>query len=231
MHKNIIIGASIILAVIIVFYILNYSPTQTPQGGCTMDAKICPDGSAVGRTGPNCESAPCPTVENPPVTDDLIIIDSPTPNQQVISPIIVTGKARGNWFFEASFPIVVTNWDGLIIGQGIATAQGEWMTAEFVPFSASITYTLPTDTPYNRGTLILKKDNPSGLPEHDDAREIPIIFSMDSTEVIPPTNSTGSTPPKLDGNTTMCTADAKICPDGSGVGRTGPNCEFAPCPL
>ncbi|MFH0961578.1 MAG: DUF333 domain-containing protein [archaeon] len=27
---------------------------------CTMDAKICPDGSAVGRTGPNCEFAPCP---------------------------------------------------------------------------------------------------------------------------------------------------------------------------
>lgn len=29
---------------------------------------------------------------------------------------------------------------------------------------------------------------------------------------------------------TACTADAKICPDGSGVGRTGPNCTFAPCP-
>ena len=28
----------------------------------------------------------------------------------------------------------------------------------------------------------------------------------------------------------MCTADAKICPDGSGVGRVGPNCEFALCP-
>lgn len=27
---------------------------------CTMDAKICPDGSAVGRSGPNCEFAPCP---------------------------------------------------------------------------------------------------------------------------------------------------------------------------
>jgi hypothetical protein len=27
-----------------------------------------------------------------------------------------------------------------------------------------------------------------------------------------------------------CTADAKLCPDGSAVGRTGPNCEFAPCP-
>lgn len=28
-----------------------------------------------------------------------------------------------------------------------------------------------------------------------------------------------------------CTADAKLCPDGSAVGRTGPNCEFAPCPI
>jgi len=29
---------------------------------------------------------------------------------------------------------------------------------------------------------------------------------------------------------TACTMEAKICPDGSGVGRSGPNCEFAPCP-
>ena len=28
----------------------------------------------------------------------------------------------------------------------------------------------------------------------------------------------------------ICTMDAKICPDGTAVGRTGPNCEFAPCP-
>lgn len=27
-----------------------------------------------------------------------------------------------------------------------------------------------------------------------------------------------------------CTKEAKICPDGSSVGREGPNCEFAPCP-
>lgn len=28
----------------------------------------------------------------------------------------------------------------------------------------------------------------------------------------------------------MCTTEAKICPDGTGVGRTGPDCAFAPCP-
>ncbi len=27
-----------------------------------------------------------------------------------------------------------------------------------------------------------------------------------------------------------CTMEAKMCPDGSYVGRTGPNCEFSPCP-
>jgi len=28
----------------------------------------------------------------------------------------------------------------------------------------------------------------------------------------------------------VCTEEAKVCSDGSNVGRTGPNCEFAPCP-
>lgn len=32
------------------------------------------------------------------------------------------------------------------------------------------------------------------------------------------------------GNTRMCTQEAKLCADGSAVGRTGPNCEFARCP-
>lgn len=29
---------------------------------------------------------------------------------------------------------------------------------------------------------------------------------------------------------TFCTMDAKACADGSFVGRSGPNCEFDPCP-
>ncbi len=31
------------------------------QIACTMEAKQCPDGSYVGRQGPNCEFEPCPT--------------------------------------------------------------------------------------------------------------------------------------------------------------------------
>ncbi len=36
--------------------------------------------------------------------------------------------------------------------------------------------------------------------------------------------------PSRDGDTTVCTMEAKQCPDGSYVGRSGPNCEFAECP-
>src|SRR6185437_3005515 len=36
---------------------------------------------------------------------------------------------------------------------------------------------------------------------------------------------------KIGGSQQACTMEAKVCPDGSTVGRTGPNCEFAACPI
>jgi len=147
---------------------------------------------------------------------DLIRINTPRPNQTISSPLTITGEARGNWFFEASFPIVLTDWDGKIIAQGIAQAKGDWMTINFVPFEAILTFTVDKNAYSNRGSLILKKDNPSGLSENDDALEIPIVFAGIMGAVVPPPIA--------------CTMEAKLCPDGSAVGRTGPNCEFTACP-
>jgi hypothetical protein len=107
---------------------------------------------------------------------DLITLASPAPLSKISSPVRVSGMARGYWFFEGSSPITIVNWDGLIIGEGYATADGEWMTEEFVPFSGTVNFMFDPQTPYDRGTLILKKDNPSGLPEHDDALEILVRF-------------------------------------------------------
>jgi len=105
---------------------------------------------------------------------NMIRLSTPTSGGTVRSPIRIEGVARGGWFFEASFPVFVVNWDGLIIGEGIATAEGEWMTNDFVKFKANISYTSPTYS--NRGALILKKDNPSGDPKFDMALEIPITL-------------------------------------------------------
>jgi hypothetical protein len=106
---------------------------------------------------------------------DLIRISYPRPNQEIESPLIVRGGARGYWFFEGDFPIILTNWDGLIIAEGYAMAKGEWMTEDFVEFEGKLEFKKPEV--YNSGILILQKNNPSGLPEHDDALEIPIIYN------------------------------------------------------
>ncbi|KKP91972.1 MAG: hypothetical protein UR94_C0008G0009 [Parcubacteria group bacterium GW2011_GWA2_36_10] len=120
-------------------------------------------------------------VEEVGITDEaekskanLVKLESVHAGDSITSPIKITGEARGNWFFEASFPISIVNWDGLIIGQGVAQAKGEWMTEGFVPFEANISFDKATYK--NNGSIILQKDNPSGLPENDDALEIPIFF-------------------------------------------------------
>lgn len=145
------------------------------QTACTLESKICPDGSVVGRTGPSCEFSECPALSKAE-KDGLISVETPLRGEKITSPLTVRGEARGYWFFEGSFPIIVVDWDGRIIGEGFATAEGEWMTESFVPFSGTITFSVPTDTPYLRGAIIFKKDNPSDLPEHDDALEVPVIF-------------------------------------------------------
>ena len=121
--------------------------------------------------------------ENPIASKgDLIVVDSPRIGDRITSPLIIRGKARGPWYFEATFPVVLTNWDGLIIAQHYAQAQSEWMTTEFVPFETKLEFESPVfpgadkDHFSRRGTLILKKDNPSGLPEHDDALEFEVFF-------------------------------------------------------
>jgi hypothetical protein len=104
-----------------------------------------------------------------------IILDYPIAEQTVTSPLKLSGRARGSWFFEASFPVILTNWDGLIIASGTATTKSDWMTEKLVPFEATLEF--KNDSPVsNRASLILKKDNPSGLPENDDALEITVFL-------------------------------------------------------
>lgn len=55
-------AALIGVAAAMVFLIMLQPTGPSLQGpvACTLEAKICPDGTAVGRVGPNCEFAPCP---------------------------------------------------------------------------------------------------------------------------------------------------------------------------
>ncbi len=72
--KTIGIGMSIVsvcLAIGIGGY-LYVANKNTAQKACTMEAKLCSDGSSVGRTGPKCEFAPCPTTTPTPPASEYI---------------------------------------------------------------------------------------------------------------------------------------------------------------
>lgn len=58
----IFVGISAVIAFILGGFFLGQNPNvDVDQIACTQEAKICPDGTAVGRTGPKCEFAPCPS--------------------------------------------------------------------------------------------------------------------------------------------------------------------------
>lgn len=104
----------------------------------------------------------------------MIEVTQPQPGATVTSPLMVSGRARGGWYFEASFPVRLLDADRNELAIAPAQAQGDWMTTEFVPFSVTLNFT----TTATNGLLVLEKDNPSGLPENDASIEIPVVFGQ-----------------------------------------------------
>ena len=135
---------------------------------CTQEAKLCSDGSYVGRTGPKCEFTACPK-------EDLIVVESPFAFEEVSSPLVVKGKARGTWYFEASFPVRLFDDNGKELAVVPAQAKTEWMTTDFVDFEAELNFATPAT---QKGYLVFEKDNPSGLPEHADQIKVPVSFNL-----------------------------------------------------
>lgn len=111
--------------------------------------------------------------EKPLVYKDLLRVTAPGRGALVQSPLTVAGAARGNWYFEASFPVRLLDGNGREIAVVPAQARGEWMTTDYVPFETALTFDEPATA---EGTLIFEKDNPSGLPEHADSFSIPVRF-------------------------------------------------------
>jgi hypothetical protein len=111
---------------------------------------------------------------NPAILEykDLIRVEDPHRGQVVSSPLAVHGAARGTWYFEGSFPVLLLASNGDTLASKPAAANGEWMTENYVPFLAVLTFTTTADS----GTLVLRKDNPSGEPLRDDEVRLPVRF-------------------------------------------------------
>ncbi|MEO8065494.1 MAG: Gmad2 immunoglobulin-like domain-containing protein [Candidatus Doudnabacteria bacterium] len=113
------------------------------------------------------------TFEEQQSAEPEVVVDQPQYGGLVSSPMKVSGKAKGFWFFEATMPVTLKDDQGNVLFQGPAQAQSDWMTADYVPFSVTMTFD-PKDAQY--GVLIVNKDNPSGDPARDAAYAIPVRF-------------------------------------------------------
>lgn len=132
----------------------------------------------------------CKTPDNKTFTEDignelekmdLIKIENPRPNQIIQSPLLIKGQARGFWFFEADFPIKLLAEDWSVMATAIAQAQSDWMTEDFIPFTATLDFPPSLS---GKATLVLEKDNPSGLPENADELRIPVVLAAGETQTV-----------------------------------------------
>ena len=134
-------------------------------------------GIAVGAYTIGTKKSLAPTetkIVEPPIIYSYIRVNTPLPHTAIKSPLNISGQAVGSWYFEASAPVTLKNASGIVIASGHVTAQGDWMTTNFVPFTASLTF--PPQPANSVGTLLLKNDNPSGDPTKDKTLVIPVTF-------------------------------------------------------
>ena len=93
MKTHILIIGVVALALAAALWAVNTDVVKAPgPQACTLEAKICPDGSAVGRTGPNCEFAACPS--GGPVVRDARIGEEVGDLDVSITPLEVLEDSR-----------------------------------------------------------------------------------------------------------------------------------------
>jgi len=125
-------------------------------------------------------AAPSRTIEdyNPDndqrALDDLIVVDNLPAEATVSSPFTVSGKARGTWFSEGSFPVFLTDENGKLLAESFGHSEESWMTSEFIPFTVTLNYDAPAGI---KASLELMLDNPAGPKEgFDRSLIIPVVL-------------------------------------------------------
>jgi hypothetical protein len=127
----------------------------------------------------------------------------------LLGVLIILGGV--GWYLFSSVPVAEAPVDD-VLGNGGADAA-EPMT--------------PTETIVDSFEDCVAAGNPVMESYPPRCRHAGVLYTATVSE---PTPAPTPVPAPTDQEPVACTMDAKMCPDGSAVGRSGPNCEFAPCP-
>jgi hypothetical protein len=100
-------------------------------------------------------------------------VSAPLMGQHSKSPLIVTGIAPNDWFFEASFPATLVDENNETLAQAPAQAQTDWTVQGPVPFKAELNFLVLEET---RATLVLKEDMPGENNPMPREVRIPVVL-------------------------------------------------------
>lgn len=173
--KALVIGMAILAAILLaVFIFVPSKKTEAPTGAVNGNGTAA-SGSISGTVSG--------TPSIPPDASGLysytslrgkVIKISIASDQKIVSPLRITGNVPAGWAFEASFPVEIRDAAEVVRGRNPASVPN-WQSPTGAWFGATISFTAPVPG-MKIGTLILKKDNPSGLPQNEDELRIPITF-------------------------------------------------------
>ena len=117
---------------------------------------------------------PSPIVKFEP-TPTSIPTPTPLPVSNVVlsSSTSISGKIDRSWVFEGSFPFEIIDSQGKIILEGIGSSP-DWSDGDSFYVDFVINFKLTSKV--NNGFLIVRNDNPSGLPQNNKSYKTPLTF-------------------------------------------------------
>lgn len=102
-----------------------------------------------------------------------INVTTPQPGSVITSPLKIKGEAKGSWFFEALLEIELRK-DGNTLASTTGKAKGNWMTSDFVEFSAKLNF--PEVNEPGNAELLFRSSNPSGKKELEKLFKVPVVI-------------------------------------------------------
>ncbi|CAB9509094.1 PKD [Seminavis robusta] len=185
---------------------------DAPLVGCTLELKVCPDGSSVGRTGPDCAFEPCPEPE-PEAEPDVVSEDEEGADAPVACTLELKvcpdGSSVGRTGPDCAF-------------EACPEAQSLDELATEVPFACTLEVATCSD-----GTVVRRRGPDCSFEPCPEGASLvtdpPVALDTEVPTQVPAV-------PETDIPMVACPDDVLQCSDGSWVVREGPDCSFPPCP-
>jgi hypothetical protein len=162
------------------------------SGACTQDAKVCPDGTSVGRVGPNCEFPSCPASTQSNLPAETV----PAVQNNLV-------YANNEYGFQITIPKGYADWKAMVEkdygGKGVTyvhmifktneagVSEENFVTHEKFPGYASIfAFTAWDKSVYDKTVEECKKDPNPGCPSTILGQNSKYVFDVSLGNGVPP---------------------------------------------